>query len=58
MGINILINWLKILCLTTVFCVRSLIFGACFVLGSAEMEEFTMLKPYVYSSDSTLALSR
>ena len=56
MGILMLINWFKILCLTTAFCVRNLIFGAHFMLGSTEREEFTMLKPYVYSSDSTLAL--
>ena len=41
MGILMLINWFKILCLTTAFCVCSLIFGAHFMLGSTEREEFT-----------------
>ena len=56
MGILLLVKWLKFLCLLTAFFVRSLIFGACLVLGSDEMEEFTFAKPHVHAADSTLAL--
>ena len=51
-----LIKWIKILCLMTVFCVRSLIFGARIVLGSTLREEFKIVKSYSYVTNSTLAL--
>ena len=56
MGIHMLIKWINILCFTTAFFARSVIFGARFVLGFTNSEEFKIVKPYVYASDSTLFL--
>ena len=56
MGFLMLIKWIKILCLLTVFCARSFIFGARTVLGFATMEEFKIPKSYAHATNSTLAL--
>ena len=56
MSILMLVKWLEILCLTTAFCMRSLIFGGYIVLDFPSTAKFTWLDPHVHASGSTLAL--